>query len=254
MKHRLSVILIACAALSAAVAHAAPVASDRETPSSSISFAESRTRYDGVRYQPRRQRSSQSYGPVPETFGQIHGGAFDPEGNPEAGFLVGVRGGFAPDPHTRFGAMLDWSHKSSRSGTLVTSTPGPGGTTIITERDVASSSLDLVPLMAFIEFVPIPDGPITPYLGLAGGVEWLHLNAEDINIPTEFDADYAGWGWQAWLGAAFEMGPHTRFNAEIFTNGAEVSRDAFDPFLGQDVSETVNMDGSGVRFGISWNR
>jgi len=211
-----------------------------------------RTRSDGVRYEPRSRWRREGSGPVPESFGQIHAGMFDPEGDPEAGFLVGFRGGVAPDPHVRIGAMLDWNHKESNAGTVVTSTPGPGGTTIVTERDVTRSSFDLVPFMAFIEYVPVPEGPVTPYVGIAGGGEWLHLSADDIAIPVSFEADYGGWGWQGWVGVSAELGPHARFTGELFTNAATVSRDAYDPLLDLDVRESVDVDGSGLRFGISW--
>jgi hypothetical protein len=222
--------------------------------SAAVAFVPRRhaTRSDAVRYEPRRHRRPGGYGPAPESFGQIHAGMFDPEGDPEAGFLAGFRGGIAPDPHVRVGGLLDWSHKQSNTGTLVTSTPGPGGTTIITERDVRSSTFDLVPFMVFVEYVPVPDGPVTPYVGIAGGGEWLHLSADDINIPVSFDADYAGWGWQGWIGASAELGPHARVIGELFTNSATVSRDAYDPILDLDVRESVDVDGTGVRFGISW--
>lgn len=241
-------VSVAAPALEATVSVVAPAVS------AAVAFVPKRhaTRYDGVRYEPRRSRRPGGYGPAPESFGQFHLGAFDPEGGPEAGFLAGFRGGIAPDPHVRFGAMIDWNHKESNSGTLVTSTPGPGGTTIVTERDVRSSTFDLVPVMAFIEYLPVPEGPVTPYVGLAGGAEWLHLSADDISIPVGFEADYTGWGWQAWVGVSAELGPHARFSGELFTNASEVSRDAYDPLLDADVRESVDVDGTGVRLGISW--
>lgn len=205
-----------------------------------------------VRYVPRTRRARHATPLAPTGFFHLYGGAFDPEGRPEARFLGGMRAGAMPDPHLRVGALLEWSHRQNDHGTLVSSVPGPGGVIIDSEVDVQRSTFDLVPFMAFAEYHAVPESPVSPYFGLAGGGEWLHLTADDISIPVGFEADYAGWGWQSWAGVSVELGPAARFTGEVFLNQATVSRDAYDPILGFDVRESVNVDGGGVRAGLTW--
>lgn len=205
-----------------------------------------------VRYEPRRQSPPPGHPPVPQGFANLYGGMLDPEGIPAARFIGGFRAGAAPDPHLRLGALVEWSHQQTDAGTLTSTTPGPGGIPIVSEIDVQSSTFDLVPFMAFAEVSLMPKRFVSPYVGIAGGGEWLHLTASDINIPVGFEADYTGWGWQSWAGVALSLGLRARLTGEVFMNQATVSRNAWDPMLGYEVRESVNVDGGGFRAGLAW--
>jgi len=210
-------------------------------------------RWDALRYQPRRSRhGGEAYGPRPEAFSQIHLGFLDPEGRPSRGLLVGFRGGLAVDPHIQIGGNLDWRHTSDRQTEVISQGTGPGGEPIVVRRDLSRSSSDLFPLLAFLQIGGGSHLPVIPYFGVAGGYQVLFLSAEDFQTGQEFDGTFGGFGWQLWGGAAFPLSGRARLNAEVFVNDAELSREVDDPFTGQGFRETIDMDGTGVRFGLAW--
>lgn len=217
------------------------------------------TRFEASRYRPRRHprtyhdRPSDSYSRRPEGATQLHLGFLDPEGETAtSGFLAGFRVGMQPDPHVELGGGLDWRHKSERSTEVLTTGPGPGGSEIVTRREVSRSSSDLFPFMGYVQLNADRDLGIVPYFGLAGGYEVLFLSAEDFATGEEFDGTFGGFGWQAWVGASVPLGPRAKFMGEVFINDAELGRDIDDPFTGESFRETVDMDGAGMRFGLSW--
>jgi hypothetical protein len=214
------------------------------------------TRYDYSRYRPRRARAyhesyREGYRP-PESVTQVHAGFFDPEGDARSGFLVGLRGGLAPDPHIEIGGGLDWRHKSERASEVLSTGPGPGGSEIVTRRELARSSSNLFPFMGYLQLNADRDLGLVPYFGVAAGYEVLFLSAEDFQTGEDFDGTFGGFGWQAWIGAGVPIGPNARFTTEVFMNDAELGRDVEDAVTGQTFRETVDMDGSGMRFGLTW--
>jgi hypothetical protein len=210
------------------------------------------TRFESVRYRPRRRIYREpSYGPRPETFSQIHVGVMDVDGAERPGFLLGFRGGLAVDPNVQVGAQLDWRHRGSADTQVLSEQPGPGGTTITVRRDLSRSSSDLVPVMGLVQ-VGGGSGQVMPYFGLAGGLEVLHLSAQDFQTGEEFEGTFAGWGWQIWGGVAMPLSGRARVNAEAFYNAAELGRDVQDATTGQDLRETVDVSGAGARLGLAW--
>jgi hypothetical protein len=209
--------------------------------------------FAGVHYRPRsggwgRRMDSQSVT-------QVHLGFFDPEGDASREFAIGVRGGPMIDPHVQLGVGVDWMHHSENTSTANHTTPGPGGVPITTERDIASASINLFPIMAFVQVGGDDKMAVIPYFGLAGGYEVMNLTAEDYETSASFDATYGGWGWQAWGGAAIPLSGQVRVNGELFVNTAELGRDVTDSTLdGGDVTyrERVKANGVGMRLGISW--
>ena len=208
---------------------------------------------ESIRYRPRHAyRARESYRVRPQGFSQIHLGFFDPDGHPSNGLVVGFRGGLAVDPHLQIGANLDWRHKGASEAVLIREGVGPGGETIATKQDLARSSSDLIPLLGFLQVEAGPELPVIPYFGVAGGYEALFLSAKDFQSGETFDGTFDGFGWQVWGGAAWPLSSNARLNAELFVNGAELGRDVDDPTTGQTLRETVNMDGTGMRFGLAW--
>lgn len=217
-----------------------------------FAVAPSGTRFEAVRYRPRRRIYREPvYGPRPETFSQFHIGVLDVEGSEKAGVLFGFRGGLAVDPNVQIGGQLEWRHRGNHDTQVISEQPGPGGTTITVRQDLDRSSSDLIPIMGLIQ-VGGGGGQVMPYFGLAGGVEVLHLSAENFQTGEEFDGTFVGWGWQGWGGLAMPLSGRARVNAEIFYNGSELSRDTEDPFTGQGFRETVDMSGAGARLGLAW--
>jgi len=94
--------------------------------------------------------------------------------------------------------------------------------------------------------------PFSPYFGGAAGYEVLWLSAEDFTTATEFDGTYGGFGWQVWAGASLPLGGSARLVGEVFANQAEVGRDVTDDITGETFRETINVDGTGMRFGLAW--
>lgn len=202
-----------------------------------------------ARYRPRHGGGSSAiYGGST----QIHGGFFDPDGDSPSAFLAGIRGGPKLDEHVQLGASLDWRHHSTSYTEVVGTATGPGGEEIEIRRELGRSTSDWMPIQMFVELNGGSDLPVIPYFGVAGGYQWLWLSGDDASDGSFFDATFSGWGWQMWGGAALPLGPRTRLNAEVFINGSELHHDSIDAFTGDDVRETIDMDGLGMRFGLAW--
>jgi hypothetical protein len=208
------------------------------------------TRLESARYRPRRgsSRTSSSYGGST----QIHGGFFDPDGDPDRGILFGFRLGPKVDEHVQVGVGMDWRHRSQSYTELIGTGIGPGGEEIEIRRELSRSTSDWVPVQLFAELNAGNDMTVVPYFGLSGGYQWLGISGDNYNDGSIFETTFGGWGWQGWGGVAFPIGPRSRVNAEVFVNGAELHRDSIDELTGDDVRETVSMDGVGARLGLSW--
>lgn len=208
--------------------------------------------FAGVRYRP-RSRSSGFYRRQPESAGvsQVHMGWFDPDGDQESRFDIGLRGGPLLDRHVQLGLGVDWIHKAENVSSVSSTTTGPGGVPIEVKQEIARASVNMFPIMGFVQVSAGDDLSFIPYFGLAGGYQVLLLSGDDFTTGESFEGTFSGWGWQAWGGAAFPLGGRTRLTGELFVNGAELGRDATD-VNGQTVHETVNGDGMGLRFGLAW--
>jgi len=205
----------------------------------------------GVNYRP---RSRGHYRRAPESSGvsQLHVGFFDPDGDQDARFEMGIRGGPMIDRHLQLGLGLDWIHKTENVSTVSSSTVGPGGVPIEVRQQIARASVNMFPIMGFVQFSGPEDMGIIPHFGLGGGYQVLLLSGDDFSSGQTFEGTFSGWGWQAWGGAGVPLGGRTRLTGEVYVNGAELGRDATDPQSGQTVHETVSGDGMGLRFGVAW--
>ncbi|TMQ71344.1 MAG: hypothetical protein E6K80_05885 [Candidatus Eisenbacteria bacterium] len=210
-----------------------------------------------VRYRPRRwgrppDDYPQSYGRRPQSFSQLHIGIQDVDGSEHPGVVVGFRGGLAVDPNVQIGGQVEWRHRGNSDTQVLSESAGPGGTSITVQRDLARSSSDLIPVMGLIQ-IGGSGATAMPYFGLAGGVEILHLSAEDFPTGEQFDGNFAGFGWQGWAGVSMPLSGQARVNVEAFYNGAtDLSRDVDDPTTGETLRESVDMSGAGARVGLAW--
>jgi len=209
-------------------------------------------RYESSRYRPRREGSYGRSRWRGRGVSQLHAGFLDPKGQSEAGFLAGFRGGTQFDDAIQIGLGLDWRNKSGRATEVIQETTGPGGETIIVRRDVSSYSSNLFPALAYIQLSGPSHLALVPYVGAAASWQVLFLKADDFATGQQFDATFDGFGWQLWAGAAMPLSGRSRLMGEVFMNQADLNRDVYDVTLGQDIRETVNVDGVGARFGMSW--
>jgi opacity protein-like surface antigen len=215
------------------------------------------TRWEATSFRPRRSPYPEPvYGPPPApgptTFSQIHVGFMDLNGVEQPGFLFGFRGGLALDPNVQIGGELDWRHQGGSDSHVISQQSGPSGTTLTIRQDLARSSSDLVPLMATLQVGGGSTSGVSPYVGMGGGLEVLHLSAENFQTGERFDGTFAGLGWQLWGGVALPLSGPSRVNAEVFYNGGELSRDVDDPTTGLTLRETVDVNGAGARLGFCW--
>lgn len=243
--------------------HAAPAAGPSllALPAVSSGPQLSATTFEAIRHRPRRWRDrdrdrddrwERSRRSSTDGFAQIHGGFFDPDGDPPSSFLGGVRAGANIDDRFQVGFGIDWNHRSDRQTTVVQSIPLPDGSTAERQVVLAQSSANLIPMMAFIQLSPGIHLPFSPYFGAGAGYQMLFLSAEDFDSGADFDATYSGWGWQLWGGASIPLSGNARFAAEAFVNGAELERDVRDETTGDELREIVPQDGIGMRLGFNW--
>ena len=223
----------------------------------STGFTVSGGRLESVRWQPRRWRDhdrnrdyDRSSSGSAAGSSQIHAGFYDPDGEATNSFLAGARGGFGADQHLQFGLGLDWIHKSERNAEVVSSVDLPGGGTSERRLELARSSSNLFPAMAYAQFSPGDGSQVTPYFGIGGGYEVLFLSAENFQTGDKYDATFGGWGWQAWAGLSVPVGGKTRLSTEVFRNQCAVDRDVEDS--AGAYREVVTLDGLGMRFGLNW--
>ena len=207
--------------------------------------------FSGVHYRP---RSGGRYGRQPESSGvsQLHLGFFNPNGDQDTRFDLGIRGGPMLDQNLQIGLGVDWIHKGENISSVTTSTIGPGGVPIEVKQQIARASVNMFPIMGFIQFSAPDNQGLVPYVGAGGGYQVLELSGDDFTTGQSFEGTFSGWGWQAWGGAGISLGGRTRLNGEVFYNGSELGRDVTDDNSGVTVHETVNGDGMGMRFGLAW--
>ncbi len=205
----------------------------------------------GVRYRPRgHYRDERSSWSMP-TWTQIHAGFFDPNDNFATSFDGGIRIGPMVDPHVQLGVALDWWHRNTSQTENLGSVPIPGGGATA-QRELSHSTADLVPLMAFVQVSGDENMPVIPFGGAGVGYEWLVVSGDD-QFGSNFDATFGGFGWQAWGGAAIPLSGQTRLSGEVFYNGSEPeNNDDFVTENGDPATVKVNMNGLGMRIGLSW--
>lgn len=205
----------------------------------------------GVTYRPRHYRSR---APVMPVTTQMHAGFFDPAEDLGAGFDVGFRIGPQVDPHVQIGVAMDWWHKSENEEIELGTYEGPGGE-FESRLVLSESTLDLVPLMAFVQVSGDENMSVIPYAGAGVGYQWLFLTADDYVTRESYDQTFGGFGWQVWGGLGIPLSGRTRLNGEVFYNACEAGSDV-DVYLDEyglvTVRDIVEMNGVGMRFGVAW--
>lgn len=224
-----------------------------------VAFAPARSRgttFESVRYRPRGRRgSSYDSGRRSSAYGspfQIHAGFFEIGEEPApTSFVVGMRGGPNVDPHVQIAFGLDWMHNSERSRTVTGEPYQQGGVIIVPERELSRASSDLIPITANLQVNLASGGAVIPYVGFGGGWQVLFLSAEDFATGADYDATFGGWTWQLYGGAQLPLSGQARLVGEVFFHQGEAEREV-DDLAGFTYREIVDLDGAGMRFGLSW--
>lgn len=218
---------------------------------------DSRTTFESVRYRPRpraypRYRESRDRSNYGAPF-QVHAGFYelDQEDTPTS-FVVGLRGGPMVDPHIQISFGLDWMHNGENSRTVTGEPYEQGGVIIVPERELARASSDLIPITANLQVNLARGGSLVPYVGIGGGYQVLFLNAEDFSTGEDFDATFSGWTWQLFGGLQLPLSGSARLVGEAFLHQGEADREVDDEVSGFTYREIVDLDGAGMRFGLSW--
>lgn len=209
--------------------------------------ARSVPRSEAVRYRRGPSRRAPAY----SSPAQVHAGFFEPEGDASSFFVVGLRGGPEVSPNLQLGVGIEWWHNSDKTRTVTGDPYTQGGTTITPERVLSRASADVLPFTGFVQVTPVSDGPVIPYFGGSFGYQLLFLNAEDFQTGVDYEATFGGWGWNLWGGVALPLSGQSRLTGEVFAAGSEMERDVMDP-LGFEYRERVDLEGVGMRFGLSW--
>lgn len=204
----------------------------------------------GVTYRSRSRRSARK----PESAGvsQVHVGFFDPDGPQGRRLDLGVRGGPMLDENLQVGIGVDWIRRSENVSSVTYETSGPGGVPIQVTQEVSRASVNMFPILAFVQVSASDDMGVVPYFGAAAGYELLVLSGDDFVNARSYEGTFSGWGWQLWGGLGLPLGGRSRFTGEVYVNGAELARDATLFPSGATVRETVDADGVGARLGMAW--
>jgi hypothetical protein len=209
------------------------------------------TRSDVRRYYPEPQRQYVAPRPRPILgWVTLRAGFFSGEDVSSDDFTTGLKSAWRISPEMQTGIVVDWHMKSDATRTVEYRTYNALGQPVTSWRAVYELRSDLVPLMGLVEF-HLPSGALDPYLGASGGWEWLTVDAVD-PYGFVYHAHYDGPGYQVYGGMNFPIAPRTKFNVEGFWNGATVKDEYFSVSTGQPVEERINMNGGGLRGGLSF--
>jgi hypothetical protein len=183
---------------------------------------------------------------------QIHVGYFDPDNELGSRMLVGIRGGPMLTRNLQLGLAVDWIHRTNHISSLDSTRSGTGGVPITVRNEVARTSMNMFPVMGFLQLSAPDNLGIVPYIGGGGGYQVMILSSDDYVTVQHAQTTLGGWGWQAWAGLGISAGGHVRLFAEGYKSEFELSREVTDQASSLPVRETVNANGMGARFGLLW--
>jgi hypothetical protein len=188
----------------------------------------------------------------PTGMSQIHVGYFDPDNQLGSRMQVGIRGGPMLTRNLQLGLSVDWIHRTNHISSLDSTSTGLGGVPVTVRNEVARSSMNMFPVMGFLQLSAPDNLGIVPYIGGGGGYQVMILSTDDFVTVNHAQTTYAGWGWQAWAGLGISAGGHIRLFGEGYKSEFELGREVTDAVTGLPVRETVNANGMGARFGLMW--
>jgi len=174
---------------------------------------------------------------------QLHSGLFAPIEGTGASPTVGMRYGRHYNPHLQVGLLSAWTY-TRRS----LEQPGQDPPNVGPGVELARIDAQLVPLMGFLQ-VNLTDRFLVPFAGIAGGYEWMILDALDHRTGIRTHSIYKNWAWEAYGGLGLRLNSKVRVNGELFYNGGSLERDVLDD-NGKTWLEAIHVNGVGARFGL----
>ena len=176
----------------------------------------------------------------------LHGGVFSPIDATATNALIGARIGLHLGEAVLFGVQTGWTyHTRSLYGASAGGPPGLNPRTVL-----RTATANLVPAMAFMQVTLTQKFFLAPYLGIAGGYEWLYLHDHDFVTDAQQSITYSNPAWEWYAGMGIRLTRSTRIDGEAFYHAATMGRDAPD---GSGRKETVDLSGIGVRAGLNFS-
>jgi hypothetical protein len=164
-----------------------------------------------------------------------------------AGFKLTGRVGDA----FQLGVSTDWQYSSESVYGWVDSYLGPGGAPVDVYATQYETHSHLIPILAIAELRPDLGGA-SPYIGVGMGYEVLVVDVRDYVYGIEYDEDYGGFGVQPYAGLGIALGWGMQVFGEGYGNFSTVSRTVRDAYTGYLVEQKVDVDGFGLRAGLSF--
>jgi len=187
----------------------------------------------------------------PQYFAAFGAGNFDPDDQPGNGLWVNAELGSEVGEALDLGVRANWYHRDSDETEVIatfTDEAGNVGQRVVVTNDVET---DLIPLMAFLRVRFPMASEFQPYVGGGLGWEWLTVNGTDAD-GFFFEDTYDGFGAQLFAGLNVGLAPNMGLYGEALWNKSTVEAKFFDPVLGGDVRDEIDMDGlafhGGLRF------
>lgn len=178
---------------------------------------------------------------------ELHGGVYEPIDATATNAQIGARIGLNMGEPVLFGVQTGWTyHTKSLYGPTAGGPPGLNPRTVL-----ATGTANLIPAMAFLQVQLTQKFFLAPYLGIAGGYEWLYMSAKDYRTDAHTSLTYSNVAWEWWAGMGLRLTRSTRVDGEAFYHGATLGRDITDG-SGLKLKETVDLSGIGLRVGLNF--
>lgn len=186
---------------------------------------------------------------TPHYFGTLGAGGFDPDDQPGNGLWLNGELGSEVGEALDLGVRVNWYHRESGNSQVISTYTDPAGN--VGERVVETSDVEtnLLPLMAILRVRFPVTREFQPYVGGGVGWEWLSVSGTDQD-GFDFQDDYDGFGAQLFGGLNVGVSPNLALYGEALWNKSTVSAEFFDPTLGFNIKDEIDMDGLGIHGGL----
>ena len=187
---------------------------------------------------------------APQAFAQaqssttLKAGYFKPKGIDKSGFIFGGNYAWVVDEAVDIGIAVDYFRKSF---TEQTSFQVEGEQVVQTD---SIYSTNILPIYGIIN-VKFPAGTYLDYF-ISGGLGYEFLFRKEINYLENGDENkktksYGGFKWLVSAGIMYRVGSRSSFLAEVFYDGAKVSRDRK---VANKPPQRYEVDLSGIGFRV----
>ena len=175
-------------------------------------------------------------------------GSFNPKDTP-AGIIWDVKYGIAVDEAVDIHLGVAWFHKSYEEVSTVAVGETESGVETTTKEAALEYTTNLLPITASATIHLPMNSPLGIYFG--AGLSWQFLFNKENNYDDEISETrtYNGGGWNARVGAEYELGSKSSLIAEMFYNNCKVKGNK-DKKEGLPVWDEVDVTGLGFKIGL----